>query len=435
MTAKVAYVAVENAILHFDHAFSYRIPEGMNVQPGCRVAIPFGRGNRKRQGIVLRIGEEQNADLKEISELLDHEPVLNDEMLRMCGFMKSHCFCTYYDAVRAMLPAGINYRLSFEYAVSGDLGDRFYDLPDEWRRIVTIIRSKNNKAERQVLLQELGLSDSSILDEMEEDGVLKKNDTALRKIGDKTIKMIRLSDEAETLLHGMKLSQKQESVINLLSTVGSASVKEVCYYTGVTASVPDTLVRKGIAVYFDDEVFRVPQYNASEKRDVTLTDEQQKAFDELSELYESDSPEVSLLYGITGSGKTSVFFKLIEKAVADTAGLKTDAVYATEEAGIAKLKKSVDLDLYRAAERNEIQEILDSTEEAISKSEDQAEINALIKKAKAKFGKFKTDAEYTAEEEAARQAAEAAAAASRKSKKKKSSGSQGCVGTGSDVFN
>ena len=126
---------------------------------------------------------------------------------------------------------------------------------------------------------------------------------------------------------------------------------------------------------------------------------------------------------------------LIEKAVADTAGLKTDAVYATEEAGIAKLKKSVDLDLYRAAERNEIQEILDSTEEAISKSEDQAEINALIKKAKAKFGKFKTDAEYTAEEEAARQAAEAAAAASRKSKKKKSSGSQGCVGTGSDVFN
>ena len=123
---------------------------------------------------------------------------------------------------------------------------------------------------------------------------------------------------------------------------------------------------------------------------------------------------------------------LIEKAVADTAGLKTDAVYATEEAGIAKLKKSVDLDLYRAAERNEIQEILDSTEEAISKSEDQDEIDALIKKAKAKFGEFKTDAEYTAEEEAARQAA---AAASRKSKKKKSSGSQGCVGTGSDVFN
>ena len=317
MTVKVAYVAVENAIVHFDHAFSYRIPEGMNVQPGCRVAIPFGRGNAKRQGIVLRVGEEEQEDLKAISELLDPQPVLNDEMIRMCGFMKSHCFCTYYDAVRAMLPAGINYRLSLEYSVSADLGDRFYDLSDEQRRIVTIIRSKNNKAEKQALMQELGYADSAVLDEMEADGILVKNDTALRKIGDKTVKMMRLSDDAETLLQGVKLSEKQESVVDLLSTVGSASVKEVCYYTGVTTSVPDTLVRKGIAVYFDDEVFRVPKYNVSVKHDVTLTDEQKKAYDELSELYESDTPEVSLLYGITGSGKTSVFFKLIERAVGD----------------------------------------------------------------------------------------------------------------------
>ncbi|MBQ3285956.1 MAG: primosomal protein N' [Ruminococcus sp.] len=317
MTAKVAYVAVENAIVHFDHAFSYRIPGGMNVQPGCRVAIPFGRGNAKRQGIVLSVGEEEQNDLKAISELLDPEPILNDEMIRMCGFMKSHCFCTYYDAVRAMLPAGINYRLSLEYSVSAELGDRFYDLPDEQRRIVTIIRSKNNKVEKHALLQELGYADSAVLDEMEADGILVKNDTALRKVGDKTIKMMRLSDDAETLLQGMKLSEKQESVVDLLSTVGSASVKEVCYYTGVTTSVPDTLVRKGIAVYFDDEVFRVPKYNVSAKRDVTLTDEQQKAYDELSELYEADTPEVSLLYGITGSGKTSVFFKLIERAFDD----------------------------------------------------------------------------------------------------------------------
>ena len=317
MTAKVAYVAVENAIVHFDHAFSYRIPEGMNVQAGCRVAIPFGRGNTKRQGVVLRVGEEDGENLKEISELLDMEPVLNDEMLKLCAFMKSHCFCTYYDAVRAMLPAGINYRLSVEYSVSSDLGDRFYDLSDEQRRIVSIIRSKNNKAEKNALMQEFGYADPAVFDEMEADGILEKNDTAMRKIGDKTIKMMRLSDDAETLLQGMKLSAKQESVIDLLSTVGSASVKEVCYYTGVTVSVPDTLVRKGLAVYFDDEVFRVPKYDTSVKREVTLTDEQQRAYDELCELYETDKPEISLLYGITGSGKTSVFFKLIERAVED----------------------------------------------------------------------------------------------------------------------
>ena len=208
MISKVAYVAVENAIYHFDHRFSYRIPDGMDVQPGCRVAVPFGRGNAKRQGIVLGIGEEDTNDLKSVSELLDAEPVLNDEMLKLCAFIKSHCFCTYYDAVKAMLPAGINYRLSVEYSVKEPLGDRFFELSDEWRRIVTIIRSKNNKFEKYALLKELGYADASVLDKMESDGILTKNYAALRKIGDKTIKMMRLSDNCETLAQGMKLSQK-----------------------------------------------------------------------------------------------------------------------------------------------------------------------------------------------------------------------------------
>jgi primosomal protein N' (replication factor Y) len=317
MTSKIAFVAVENAIYHFDHAFSYRIPEGMGVKPGCRVVVPFGRGNAKRQGIVLRIGEDESDELKSVSELLDSEPVLNDEMLRMCGFIKSHCFCTYYDAVKAMLPAGINYRLSLEYSVCTEPEDRFYDLPDEQRRIITIIRSKNNKVEKHALLQELGYTDSSVLDEMVRDGILLKNDAALRRIGDKTIKMIRLSESAEDMAQGMKLSKKQESVLDLLTTVGAASVKEICYYTGVTTSVPDTLVRKGLAEYFDDEVFRVPKSSVSDQREIALTDEQQKAYDELFALYQKESAEVSLLYGITGSGKTSVFFKLIEQAVSD----------------------------------------------------------------------------------------------------------------------
>lgn len=126
---------------------------------------------------------------------------------------------------------------------------------------------------------------------------------------------------------------------------------------------------------------------------------------------------------------------LVDKAIADTAGFKTDEIYATEEEGVEKLKASVDLSNYREAEQKEIKKILDSTETAISESEDPAEIETLISEASKQFAEFKTDAEYTAEEEAARQAAAAAAAAKQKSSKKESSGSKGCVGTGSDVFN
>ena len=123
---------------------------------------------------------------------------------------------------------------------------------------------------------------------------------------------------------------------------------------------------------------------------------------------------------------------LIEKAVAETEGFKTDAVFAMEEEGAAKLKKAVDPDLYREAEKKEIKKILKKTEAAILESEDQDEIDSLVNKAVKKCAEFKTDAEYTQEEEAARQAA---AARKKAKKKKKRSSSKGCVGTGKDVFN
>lgn len=126
---------------------------------------------------------------------------------------------------------------------------------------------------------------------------------------------------------------------------------------------------------------------------------------------------------------------MIEDAVAETTGFKTDAVYSMEEDGIAKLEKAIDPELYREAEKKQVQKILNSTEDNIRESEDKAEINALIKKATKKVAEFKTDAEYTAEEEAARAAAAAAASRNSSKKSKKRSSSQGCVGTGSDVFN
>lgn len=126
---------------------------------------------------------------------------------------------------------------------------------------------------------------------------------------------------------------------------------------------------------------------------------------------------------------------MIEEAVAETTGFKTDAVYSMEEDGIATLEKAIDPELYREAEKKKVQKILNSTEDKIRESEDQAEIDALIKKATKKVAEFKTDAEYTAEEEAARAAAAAAAKKKSKKKSKKRSSSQGCVGTGSDVFN
>ncbi len=324
MSVKLASVAVENTVYHFDKSFSYRIPERFSsLRAGMRVAVPFSKANKRRQGMVLSVREEEGdfSTLKEISEVLDDEPVLSGEMIALCEFMKAHCFCTYYDAVRAILPAGIHYRLTYVYSVRKDLGDCIFDLPDEQRRIVSFILSKNNKTEEKKLLSEFGLEESDLLDEMYRDGILLKSDAHSRKIGDKTVRMIRLSPDAEEKAALKMLSEKQQSVYDTLSAVGAVSVKELCYYTGVTPAVADALVKKGIAEYFDDEVFRIPKTAVAEKKEIVLTEEQNKALIELEALLHTEKPEVSLLYGITGSGKTSVYFKLIEKVMGEGKGV------------------------------------------------------------------------------------------------------------------
>ncbi len=323
MNKLIAGVAVENTVYHFDKIFDYLVPETLSsIEAGCRVMIPFGRGNKKRQGMVMYLKDDisdlEISKLKEVSSVLDNEPVLSEEMLSLTKFMKAHCFCTYYDAVKAMLPAGINYKITTEYSVKKPLAVDLFDLDDETRRVVQFLFKKGTAVKKETLLDAFGYVDSSVVDEMCKRGILAKNDSTYRKTGDKSVKMVRLNDNLPV---DVKLTAKQNTVLELLQTVGSACVKEVCYYTGVTSSVIDSLVKKGFATYFDDEVFRIPKSNVSEKREIILTEEQNKAFDKLYGDYKSDKGVVSLLYGITGSGKTSVFMKLIEEVVKDKKGV------------------------------------------------------------------------------------------------------------------
>ena len=323
MEELIARVAVDNTVYHFDKIFDYIICDELieKAQVGSRVLIPFGRGNKKRQGIIMEIKPcelEDVSKLKEISSVLDTSPVLSLEMLELVRFMKNHCFCTYYDAVRAMLPAGINYKITTEYSVKKPLESELFDLDEEKRRIVNFMLKKAKPVKKELLLETFGFKDSTLLDLMCNEGLLQKNDSTYRRTGDKSVKMVRINDEANI---SVKLTDKQNVVFELLQTVGSVSVKEICYYTGVTVSVVDSLVKKGLASYYDDEVFRIPKSSTSNKRDITLTDEQNVAFSKLLDDYKCDKGVVSLLYGITGSGKTSVFMKLIEQVVEDDKGV------------------------------------------------------------------------------------------------------------------
>ena len=316
----VAGVVVEKSAYSFDRVFDYTIPDDMqdSIQIGCRVLVPFGRASKQRQGVVVSLHNNKNSKLKEINKLLDTTPVVTQEMLDTAKFMKEHYFCTYYDAVKAMLPAGINYKITTLY--SAVKTEETAPLNIYEQQIYDYLLKAKEPVKEDKILADLGFADKSYIDSLLLKGLLRKSEEAFRKTGDAMLKMVAIMEDADA--NSVTLTQKQQSVFEVLETAGAVSVKEICYYTGVTQSVVDSIVKKGLAYYYEDEIFRTPKANVTETVEpLVLTDEQNNAYKEIYSKIKEDKPSVSLLYGITGSGKTSVFLKLIEKVLQDDLGI------------------------------------------------------------------------------------------------------------------
>lgn len=319
MTDYIASVAVENTTYSFDKLFDYRVSGELvnKVESGKRVIIPFGKGNRKRQAMVMEVKKGDTKGLKSVISVPDKEPVITREMVKLASFMKERYFCTYYDAVKTMLPAGMNYNITTLYTAVKDVDTEALSLDET--QIYNYLLSANKPVKSDVLCETLGIK-TEVFDELVKKGFLRKSDEAFRKVKDAVLKMVAVNDDYD--FTSVKLSEKQNKVLEILQTVGAASVKEICYFTGFSSSVVDGLVKKNIAYYYEDEVFRSESDNfVLENKEVILTEDQNKAYENILKDYCDDKAHVSLLFGVTGSGKTSVFLKLIEKVIEDNKGV------------------------------------------------------------------------------------------------------------------
>ena len=315
-----ASVAVEKTKYSYDKLYTYAVPEGMRdkIQEGCRVKVSFGHG--LRQGMVMHLSKTEDVSgLKEISQLIDNKPVLTPELLSLGEFVKERCYCTYFDAYTAMLPTGLSVKLTYSYGIDKNTDISGFLLSSDEIRAVEYLSSRKKPVRQDLILKALSMKDESVLDSLVDKGIISKTETVKKRIADVTVKMIRLRGEVPE----RKYTPSQEEVLRVLGNIGEASVKEVCYFTGVGISVADNLVKKGICEYFDAEPPK-PDFTAgseTDRKDIILTNQQEKCYNDLLGQYLSGKPSVSLLYGVTGSGKTSVFMKLIDKANEDGKGV------------------------------------------------------------------------------------------------------------------
>ena len=123
----IARIAVASAVFSMDKPFDYRIPDSLTLQPGQRVRVPFGASNRRTEGIVLAVmpdGAERpdGPALKPVEAALDPEPLLSRAALHLAAFVRERYFCTFYDAVRAILPAGVWFQPRDRYTLGTTAG-------------------------------------------------------------------------------------------------------------------------------------------------------------------------------------------------------------------------------------------------------------------------------------------------------------------------
>lgn len=313
-------MAVEAAGPQFDKLFSYRIPPALQgqVQPGRRVLVPFGQGNRLRQGMVfgLEAPQEESA-LKEIARLPDEEALLSPEQLQLALYLRNTAFCTYYAAVRLLIPAGLDMRITPSYLLAGE------ELPDgltpEESSVVSALRRARGPVAEDLLAARCALPDTQVLRAMYEKGVLAREEELHRRVLDERMTMVRLLPGAPAT----KLTEKQRAAVALLEAAGSASLKELCYYAAITRAVVDNLQKKGIVEFYDREVYRNPLRGSApqESGSFTLSPSQQRAFEALLAATREEEYAVSLLYGVTGSGKTQVFVRLAQEVAAAGRGV------------------------------------------------------------------------------------------------------------------
>ena len=255
---KTVGVAVSNATFHFDKLYTYAVmPDQQNaVKLGSMVLVPFGRGSRARMGVVLACdAEPESAKLKYLFDVAPASACLTPELLRLVHFLKERTFCTYYEAVKAVIPYGAQYKPAVAAdGVTPVLQKQLTRHTENSYKLVGALQQKPKPTAKQLAAVALLGGGPRTLNELEDKGISR-------------------------------------AVLDNLCAKGVLECSKV---------------NKSIDLYSS-----IPLKNEP----ITLTQEQQAAYDALLPKLEDDAPHSALLYGVTGSGKTLVFLKLIARCL------------------------------------------------------------------------------------------------------------------------
>jgi primosomal protein N' (replication factor Y) len=319
-----AAVYILDILYRIDRRYVYYVPPEMrdDVKKGTLCVVPFGNANKQKSAVIVGFSDTTDyAAIKPISSVLDYPIEIPEELVDLCVFMKERFFCTFGDAMKTVLPPGVNLGTSVFYTAAVE------ELPNGYNTVSEVlfryIKTKKKAYEKDIF-SEYGEESEKLLKTLVRNGILEKHSEVSKHINEKSRKLIRLTiddEQAQQLIDSeAKLTGKQKELVELLLHYPKITASEIEDISGITASVISALVKKGICERYEDRVERSP-YDEEvflEEKDISgseLSGEQTEAVSKLGELIDSEEPKAALLFGVTGSGKTRVITEAVKKAL------------------------------------------------------------------------------------------------------------------------
>lgn len=326
----LASVALSNANRSFDKLYTYKIPisELEKAAPGVRVLIPFGPKNSTRIGWIIELKEgEPQFEVKEISRFLDDAPLLNDEMIKLAKWMKTRYFSNWGDCIRLMVPSGMNLKKNIIYKINKKVVNednieksKIYSSLSKSQQVIIdkLTKSNDGLPEKEIITDEEAGND--VINLLEKAFIIKK-ETYSQAINQKTVKAVVPSiskEEFDSLSDAGKVRS-----INFIKIMEILYVEEICalqdllLIAGVNQSTVRNMVKKGWVSYCEMEIERDPleKIEFVPHKQVEFTEDQKNALDEAIPLLNRGELQEALLHGVTGSGKTEVYIRIIEEVL------------------------------------------------------------------------------------------------------------------------
>ncbi|MBR2025348.1 MAG: primosomal protein N', partial [Clostridia bacterium] len=326
-----AYVNVHiiDVPYHADNEYTYFVPEEKRelIKNGSAISVPFGNSDRQKLAIVVNcdVTEPPNSsNIKPVVSVMPNYFSIDETMINLCKFMKNTTLCTIGEAVKCIIPSALVFKTKEVFSVV----DTVDDIPPELKDIywymennpsVTLkkLSEKFENAEKDVskLLKLKLVNKTTFVDEKDKSKF--ENHVTLNVSTEEAIDIV--NGNGKIKLRG----KKQGEILKLLCEHKMLTDKEIYEETKTTKQTLDGLVKKDLVCITQIEISRNPYSNIKKVDDqnLILSEEQQKAFDVLKELYHSNEPKGALLYGVTGSGKTSVMKKMIDEVVENGQGV------------------------------------------------------------------------------------------------------------------